>query len=64
MDQTVGCGKIVREHEYMLREYLRGHNSCLKALIREGERWAGRTCVLFWIFWVWNGFKHQTGNAK
>lgn len=50
MDQTVGCGKIVREHEYMLREYLRGHNSCLKALIREGERWAGRTCVLFWIF--------------
>ena len=38
-----------REHEYMLKEYLRGRDSCLAALIREGMRWTGRMCVLFWI---------------
>lgn len=64
MAQAARSGKIGREHQYMLKEYLTGHNSCLAALMREGERWAGRTCVLFWIVWVWNGFKHQSGNAK
>lgn len=49
MAQAARRGKIGREHQYMLKEYLTGHNSCLAALMREGERWAGRTCVLFWI---------------
>ena len=53
-----------REHEYMLKEYLRGRDSCLAALIREGMRWTGRMCVLFWIGWVSNDFKHQGGNVE
>lgn len=47
--QTAGSRRTGREHEYMLKEYLGGHDSCLAALIREGMRWAGRMCVLFWI---------------
>ena len=47
--QTAGRTRTGREREYMLKECLRGHVSCLAALIREGMRWTGRMCVLFWI---------------